>query len=178
MGAKARAAIANAERAAASMTQYVADMKNHLDEMYTQQGVSIDAQIALAKYVGDTYPNESNLPARSRQDPKLRELAAAVVTAKKKVQKEKDACRKGLDGFEEEGDKIVDALNQLTALINAKITKRNEVVRSNVFKKLIVKSKTKSLGDLQDEKRKVLAVVNEIGPIVDQIRADPNFRNG
>jgi hypothetical protein len=60
-------------------------------------------------------------------------------------------------------------------LINAKRAKRNEPTK-NIVKKIVNKAKTKSLGDLVKEKAKIMAAIEEIGPIVDEVRNDITFR--
>lgn len=175
MGAKAKAAIAGAERAIASMTKFVTEMKGHYDSMYAQQGKSIDAHMALASYVKDTYPKDENLTARAANDPKIKKFVDDIAAAKKLAGEFREACVADLENFSAEGDKIVAAVNKVTELINAKRAKRNEPTK-NVLKKLVNKVKTKSLGDLVAEKAKVIAVIEQIGPIVDQVKNDIAFR--
>jgi hypothetical protein len=175
MGAKAKRAIAGAERAIASMTQVAADLKSHFAQMYKQKGRHLDLQIELAKYVKNTYPGDSDLKARAAEDPEIARLVKEIAEAKAKGNGFFQNCLDDLDSFEAEADKIVDAANEVTKLINTKRAKRNEPTK-NIVKKLVNKAKTKSLGDLVEEKAKILAAINEIGPIVDQVKRDINFR--
>jgi hypothetical protein len=176
MGAKAKQAIAGAERAIASMTSVVADLKSHFAKMYQQQARSLDLHMALAKYVKDTYPDDSDLKARAADDPKIAKLVEDMAEAKAKGNGFFQSCLKDLKSFEAEADKIVEAANKVTQLINAKRTTRNAPTK-NIVKKIVNKAKTKSLGDLVAEKAKILAVIKDIGPIVDQVKSDINFRN-
>lgn len=174
MGAKAKAAIAKAERAIDSMTKLVAKLKADYDKMYAEQGRAIDLHMEWASYFQKKYPGETDMRARARTDETISEYMVKIAATKKAAADLKADCRAGLDAFTAEGDKIVEAVNQVTALINAKRAKRNS--SNNVVKKLINKVKTKSLGDLVAEKEKVIKVINDIGPVVDQVKNDINFR--
>ena len=176
MGAKAKQAISGAERAIASMTGVVRQLKTHFDAMYAQQGQSIDLKLAMAKHFQTTYPGEDNLRARVGQDNKLLKFMGDIAESKAKASNFQRDCLLDLQNFEEEGEKIIAALNKVTELIQAKRAKRNEPTK-NVIKKLVNKVKTKSLGDLVAERAKVIAVINELGPIIDHIKADINFRD-
>jgi hypothetical protein len=175
MGAKAKQAIAGGERAIASMTRVVADLKSHFVKMYEQKKRSLDLQIALAKYVKDTYPGDSDLKARAAEDREIAKLLGEVAEAKAKGNGFFQNCLDDLKSFEAEADKIVEAANKVTELINAKRAKRNEPTK-NIVKKIVNKAKTKSLGDLVKEKAKIMAAIEEIGPIVDEVRNDITFR--
>jgi hypothetical protein len=149
MGAKAKAAILEANQCLTRITTALNNTMQAFQGMVAQKKGKKDTVVQLAKYAQKKYPGVMDLTPHVATDPILQEIQNGIDKCREKIagfRRDSQAQLLLLDQYVAEGKK---ALEKLDDLIIAKAKQQKE---AKGLKKVMAKLKTKSLGDLRDTK--------------------------
>lgn len=159
MGAKAKAAMQAGESAIGAMKTNANDLVQAYMGMVNQKRVTIQWRKDLLAVATKKYPGKQDLSAEYASDPVIKNLFDTIDKSKAQTRGFRQSILTGTVLLKQNIAKAQAAMDDLNILIIAKQGKKDAA--KNPLAKVAAAIKTKSLGDLRDQKKAIDKAIGE-----------------
>jgi hypothetical protein len=166
MGAKAKQAIAEAQTVIKEMNDLIDDFIARYQQIATESKERLTKKLELSQYAGEHYKGDDNFRDHAKDDPKMAEMIREIEESGTRIRQLEQMCVHDYEEIREGQDRLTTVLQKLQALIDTKQAKRDK--KTNVIKKLVNLTKTKSLGDLKTERDRIWVAFDRVRQTLDR----------